>query len=717
MKKNSLIKKFREKKQWVNYRMVKVKDRMTKVPYAIDGKPASSTDAASWATYDEAVSVSKNVGIVFTPEEALLGIDIDHCLDEKTKNIIHEQKEIIANLVLEADTYTEISPSGTGLHIFLEIDGGGLSLESNKRAPYEAYTSGRYFTVTGNSYGKDKEVRKVSKEEALKILSIIGYPWQTKTIEVAAIPETTSILRDEAVIEKMFASKGGEKVKALYGGDLSAHKKDASSADMALLSHLAFWTRRDAAQMERLWIASPLGNREKTLSREDYRKRSIAKAVSGCKTVYETKATRLEKDNPDLDLLYVFDAKGGKSYIMNTENMCRILRGHENFKGRFRYDSFRNVFEILSRNRWRLFEDNDAVNIQTAISIHFSEFFGTVGKVMVYDAMMKVAKENAFDSAIDFIKGIKWDGTARLDSWLQTVYGAPDDEYHRAVASNWIKGLVSRIVYPGCKFDYVMVLEGEQGTRKSTSLSILGGDWHVETTMSTESKDFFMQFQGKAIVEFSEGETFSRTEVKRMKAIITMQSDKYRPPYERTSQDFPRRCVFAMTTNQTEYLKDETGNRRWLPVAVLLPQANTDWLRDNRNQLFAEAYHRIEVLKETTYEFPVEATKMQQEIRRVSDPHQDIITEWYYTKVNDVDKEEGITIDRVYKEALHGNFPSRPINKSEEMNIASVLKNGLRLTRRSVMKNNIRNRRWFNETGKPMKAENESVMAEALRNF
>ena len=199
--------------------------------------------------------------------------------------------------------------------------------------------------------------------------------------------------------------------------------------------------------------------------------------------------------------------------------------------------------------------------------------------------------------------------------------------------------MVKRIVFPGCKFDYVLVLEGEQGIKKSMSLAVLGGNWHSETTMSTDNKDFFMQFAGKAIIEFSEGETLSRTEVKRMKAIITVQSDRYRVPFDRMTQDFPRRCVFAMTTNQSEYLKDETGNRRWLPVAVVAEEANIEWLQANRDQLFAEAYSRV-LAGEKIYEFPKEETERQQAARMIHDPNADLVAEWYYNELRIEEREK-----------------------------------------------------------------------------
>jgi putative DNA primase/helicase len=723
--KNELIKEFGKSKRWVNYRFETRKGKTTKVPYSITGRKASSTNPDDWATFDEAKKVSDQVGIVFTPAQDLLGIDIDHCLSGK--KITHEQKETIAELILEADTYTEISPSGEGLHLFLKIEGGNFKLKTNKRSPFELYTSGRYFTYTGNSYGEEREVRTVTGEEASRILAVIGYPWKEQAAEPVGDPEVgkkerqavgSLMLSDDEILQKLFKSKSGQKARKLYDADISEYNDDASSADMAFLSHLAFWTQKDRAQMERIWLASPLGQRKKTKLREDYRNRTLSAAINSCTKTYEPPKSKAEiAVETEIDLLYVVGLKGLITYLQNTENMCRILLKHSEFVGRFRYDIFKNVFEIKKDEKWRTLEDSDVIDVQTKISVLFPEWFGKVGKDMVYDAIIKVSKESQIDSASDFVKSLKWDGEKRLDLWLTKTYGTPDDVYHKAVASNWIKGLVKRITEPGCKFDYVLVLEGEQGARKSTSLAILGGDWHVETTMSTDSKDFFMQFQGKAIVEFSEGETLSRTEVKRMKAIITMQSDKYRPPYERTSQDFPRRCVFAMTTNQTEYLKDETGNRRWLPVTVVLPQADVEWLQENRDQLFAEAYARLQN-GETTYEFPVEETLLQQQLRRISDPNEDKIMDWYVNAVSDNDKSDGITIDRCYKEALHGNFPTRPMSKFEQMSIAAVLKDHLKLTKKDSIRSGVRSVRWFNDKGLvPMKRDDETDQEEFVRNI
>ena len=225
------------------------------------------------------------IGIVFPLNETLLGIDIDHCIIKDTNTIEHEQKETIAEFLIEADTYTEFSPSKTGIHLWFKLS-DPLTLTANKHAPYEAYTSKRYFTVTNKPYKELKEIRTISSTEALQLLSIIGYPWSKPLVTPPATPSTTQSLEDSEVLEKMFSSKNGENIKALYNGDLTQHKNDASSADMALCSHLAFWTGGNALQMERIWLKSPLGARDKTSIRRDYRPRTITTAIRNCSEFY-----------------------------------------------------------------------------------------------------------------------------------------------------------------------------------------------------------------------------------------------------------------------------------------------------------------------------------------------------------------------------------------------------------------------------------------------
>lgn len=703
---NPLIQKFGELKTWVNWRYEVRDGRRTKVLYQTKTKRAESDNHETWITLEEAEMSYANslnkfdgVGIIFDyRNKKLLGIDIDKCfIDKKIKDTVDEKtgiitakKELIEQFMKECDTYTELSPSGTGFHLFFELE---EEMEiGNKRNPFELYSHKRFFTVTFDSYKKIKPIRKISREDMLKILSIIGYPWSASITNNSVPVSTKEYLSDTDIVEKMFAAKKtGDKMEALYKGDTSDSKGDDSAADYSLLKTLAFWTAKNPGQMERIWLASPLGQRKKTQKRKDYRDRSIAKAILNCKEIYETRSQKIERENPDLDLLFGYNSKGDKVFIQNVENIYRILAQHKDFKSRIRMDIFKNTIEIDGRQ----LEDSDIIFLQTKLSILFP-FLSKVGKEIVGDAVLKVAKENTTHPPREYLNSLTWDKIYRLDNWLHYAYSCPKDKYHESVGSNWLKGLVKRIIEPGCKFDYVLVLIGEQGIKKSMSFSTLVTDkWHLEMTDTPDKKDFFEKMRGKIIIEFSEGETLSKTDVKKMKAVITMQTDTYRPSYGRFAIDFPRQCVFAMTTNDEKPLKDDTGNRRWLPIECT-KEVDIKWIEDNRDQLFAEAYHRVITKGETTWEFPDEETKQAQEDRRMEDPNTDIISEWYYN-LPEKDIKNGITINRVYKEVLNNNMPSyKPLSSWDQRQLGTVLKYALKLEKRQVMINGIRQMRWFN---------------------
>lgn len=406
-------------------------------------------------------------------------------------------------------------------------------------------------------------------------------------------------------------------------------------------------------------------------------------------TIWESIGQRAMEKATEIDLMV--NSKG-VAYV-NLENVKKILTNDPNFAGRCIYDTFLQVYKYRGPKEtvYRDLHDSDEITLTREISIKYGpQGFAMINPTMVRLALFETARENAIDSAEDWLRSIEWDGEKRLDTWLSKVYHVEDNEYHQTVGSNWLKGMANRIISPACKFDYVLVLEGEQGTRKSTSLGILGGEWHVETTVASDSKDFLMLLQGNLIIEFSEGETLSRGEIKQLKAVITTQFDKYRAPYERNIQTHPRRCVFAMTTNQTEYLKDETGNRRWLPVATK-GIADTEWLKENRDQLLAEALYRVETLKETTYDFS-DTVREEQAKRQVTDPNMDRVVEWYDTALTDLHREQGVTPHMAYVGALgqlNGKF-----NKKDEMDIANIFSNNLDLVK-VQLEGRVRSQRWF----------------------
>jgi primase-polymerase (primpol)-like protein len=288
-----LKERFGKEKRWINWKLQTRNGKTTKLPYMITGKLASSTNPETWSTYDEAKKADKNVGIVLTADKLLLCVDLDHILEGG--KIVKEFLNL-KRFVDEADTYTEISQSGSGLHLFFEIS-EALILEANRHENIECYVSARYIAVTENPFGKEKPIRCITPKEAIAILSTVGYPWgkQEPTSAPLTVSRLAAPLVDGDLLKKIFASKNGPKIEALYNGDLSGAKGDASAADLALCSHLAFWSGRDAKQMENIWLASPLGSREKTQKRQDYRDRTIQAAIKNCKEIYKTQTTKGEK--------------------------------------------------------------------------------------------------------------------------------------------------------------------------------------------------------------------------------------------------------------------------------------------------------------------------------------------------------------------------------------------------------------------------------------
>lgn len=398
--------------------------------------------------------------------------------------------------------------------------------------------------------------------------------------------------------------------------------------------------------------------------------------------------------------------KGTPPFLKNKKKL--IVRCGENiliavrwlFPTNFRYNEWTHRRETnIITGRWHNLEDSDYMYVRSEIANKFTDdAIRTASLPNVIDAVQQHCHQNATDPALNYFLDITgtWDKTPRLDTWLMSTYNVPDTAYYRAVSSNFLKGMVKRVFQPGCKFDTVLVLEGPQGIGKSTSLEVLGGNWHTSITASPDNKDFFLALQGHMIVEFSEGETLSRAEVKQLKSVISTRIDSFRPPYGHETRDYPRRCVFAMSTNQTEYLKDETGNRRWLPVACE-GTVNLEWLRINRDQLFAEAVERAIANEETVHEFPLEETLEMQEARLIDDPDREKVIDWYFFNTTEEQRSNGISTQDAFT-ALQpslGYMKLEKMDRLSQMRLGSLLRNSLHLEVRQVASGNVRVRRYF----------------------
>ena len=284
-----------------------------------------------------------------------------------------------------------------------------------------------------------------------------------------------------------------------------------------------------------------------------------------------------------------------------------------------------NTFEQRLYYKGEAISDDAETGILSSLQKRFHAGF-SLG--CVRNAMLFVGMQRKFDSLLDHIEGLKWDGVSRIDDWLVKYLHAPDELWSRIVARKWLIQAVARAVDPGCQADATLTLTGEGGVGKSTMARILGGPFYTDEVADLGSKDAAMQLQGKWIFELAENDAADRANLQRLKAWLTRRVDRYRPTYGRNVVEAPRRCVFIATTNEDTFLRDETGNRRWWPVAVH-GMVDTEGLRAARDQLLAEA--RALLKGGASYELTPEEkaiAREKQEERREIDEWQIKLEKW-----------------------------------------------------------------------------------------
>lgn len=319
--------------------------------------------------------------------------------------------------------------------------------------------------------------------------------------------------------------------------------------------------------------------------------------------------------------------KGDGSLRANVGNAILILEHDDAWAGCLRLNTFSNQIEKIRQPPYPHgstgeLTDADAIEIAAWVGRHYNLDLKTT---LVHEALLAVATRNPFHPVRDYLDSLVWDGTPRLAGVFPRYFGAHDSAYVQAVGLAFFIGAVARIYAPGCKVDTMVILEGAQGIGKTRSVRALAGaSWYAEATESPSSKDFYQALRGKWLVEIGEMQAFSRAEANKIKQVITVQSDNYRPSYGRYARDFPRQSVFIGTTNEAQYLNDPTGARRFLPVRCA--QADADAIVRDRDQLWAEAVARYRD-GEPWWAIPA-AARDEQEARFNADSWEDVVADW-----------------------------------------------------------------------------------------
>ena len=277
------------------------------------------------------------------------------------------------------------------------------------------------------------------------------------------------------------------------------------------------------------------------------------------------------------------------------DNILKILKFDPVLKGRIAFDKFASRYMALGALPWapdeigkRIWTDTDDSGIQWYIENRFD----ITGKDKVLDCVLLTAEQNAYNPVTDYLDGLMWDGVKRLDTLFIDYLGAEDNAYIRAACRKTFVAAVARAYHPGCKYDTMPVLVGLQGMGKSSLIRIMGREWYADGLNAVEGKEAAENIQGRWLIEAGEMAGFSRAEENAVKQFLSRQVDNFRKAYGRRTQEYPRRCVFFGTTNQHEFLKDTTGNRRFWPIQVGVIKPTKNVFRDLEGEvdnLWAEA--------------------------------------------------------------------------------------------------------------------------------
>lgn len=639
--------------------------------FAVDGKIPKvknwqDTKASESQPFDRG-----NYGINLRDEDLIVDIDPRNGGDES-------YIKLLTDLKIDSPTTYTVATGGGGLHLYLRKPPGvQIRKKLSNYKGIEFLSKGCYVVgpwsihpVTRQPYtigalGLDKIEQ--APNELLNVLRT-----EKKMVVKKSVEHIQEWNRFVSYLENCIVAiqgDGGDETTykvACYGKDLGLPE------DQTLTCMLEHWNER----CEPPWSPEELQIKVANAYRYGVQRMGELSARNSFDVVEEHDATLFQKTEWKTD-------KNGMTIKNSLNNVVMYLLTTPELKNLIRYNEFTQDIEFTRIAPWhhngyrRYWSDSDDTFLQYYLE---NKLNYQAQETTVIKAVQAVAEVRRYHPVKQWLESAVWDGVPRIDTWLTKYLGVDDNEYTREVGRLVLYGAIHRIYSPGCKFDYVLVLEGKTGIGKSTAIEILGGNWYSSGTIDFHNKDTVDLLRGKWIIEMAEMDVMSKSEVSAAKAFITRQVDRARLAFTRRTKDFPRQCIFIGTINPngTGYLKDDTGNRRYWPILCKAeegkPMMNLKELKNDVEQLWAEAVQRCKNNEAHLYMKNVEVAKMaeeEQELRRPMDEWVGAIIHWAID--NDIQETSPL---KIWVEALGGS-PNK-FGKLEQMRLASILKADLK---------------------------------------
>jgi len=591
-----------------------------KMPYYVSGgrrtgDQGSDRDRERLATLDVARRAYERggwsgVGFAFLPGDGLIGIDIDGAVDPATG----QATERCASIIAAAGSFTERSVSGTGVHIYVQ---GHTRTNKSNDIGLEVFCERQYFIVTGQRWpDTPADVAPIDEKVLRRLHSTIdeakGRP---RAAPLAVAPaqrsETDAELRArvESALSAISPDLGyndwisvGWALRAAFGefgfglweawsarsakyqgtADLQGHWK-SFSADKSPGDAVAVIFAR----------AKDAGWKAPRPSRAPNPPRATVPAAAGHGSGGGGRLPSAGNSGEDDGRVRLILSASGTPKDCR-ENVLYCLRQDPELRGLVRLNQFTELIERSRGAPWGgeagEWDDQDDL----MLGEYLARTYGLLlkAKTTLRDGVQMVARELGYNPVVDTVKATPWDGTERLDYWAADVLGVEQSPYSRLVGRLFIMGMVNRALRPGCKFDYMLILKGPQGARKSTVFRTLAWPWFTDNAIRMGDKDSMLAMQSIWIAESSELESMNKADQNATKQFLSSSEDLFRPPYGARMVKRPRHAVVGGTTNADTFLRDVTGDRRFWPLEV--GDINIDLLQAMRLQLFAEALHALQ---------------------------------------------------------------------------------------------------------------------------